>query len=228
MEQIILILILIIFGVLIIIFKDFLKKHRRLIGITLGAILVASRMGRGMEYIQANEFYRVVPLQLCSISTYLALFYFLYDWKKLQLPLFFFGFLGLTYFIDPDIPDWSVAFKTFYLYGITIDHLIITLAPMYLVFIDGFEIEFKKILKPFISVVILIFISWPITLWWEGSNFFYLVEKPVFSDLFSDSMGFFNTFHYILWFFIAFFILNIINWGIIKGIKKIQNKRVEV
>jgi len=228
MGQLILFLILIVFAVLIIVFKDFIKKHRRVIGITLGAILVASRMGRGLEYVQAQEYYRAVPLQLCSISTYLALIYFLYDWKKLQLPLFFFGFLGLTYFIDPDIPNWSEAFKSFYLYGITIDHVIITLAPMYLIFIDEFEVTFKEITKPFFAVVILIFISWPITIWWEGSNFFYLVKKPVFSDLFSDSMGFFNTLHYIIWFFIAFFLLNIISWGIIKGINKLQKKRVEV
>lgn len=227
MGQIILFLILIFFGVIIIIFKDFIRKHRRVIGITIGAILVASRMGRGMEYFQASEYYRAVPLQLCSISTYLALFYFLYDWKKLQLPLFFFGFLGLTYFIDPDIPSWSEAFKTFYLYGITIDHVIVTLAPLYLVFIDEFQVKFKDIVKPFIAVVVLIFISWPITIWWEGSNFFYLVKKPVFGDVFSNSMSFFNTLHYILWFCIAFFLLNIINWGIILAIKKIQNKSVD-
>lgn len=224
MGQLILFIILLVCGLLIVLFRDFIKKHRRLIGITLGAILVASRMGRGMEYFIAGEYYRAVPLQLCSISTYLALFYFLYDWKKLQLPLFFFGFLGLTFFIDPDIPNWSEAFKSFYLYGITIDHVIITLAPLYLVFIDDFEVTFKQIIKPFIAVIVLIFASWPITVWWEGSNFFYLVKKPVFSDLFSDSMSFFNTFHYIIWFFIAFFLLNIINWYMIKGIQKLLKK----
>ena len=224
MGQLVLFLILLAFGVVIVVFRDFIKKHRRVIGITIGAILVASRMGRGMEYFIAGEYYRAVPLQLCSISTYLALFYFLYDWKKLQLPLFFFGFLGLTYFIDPDIPNWSEAFRSFYLYGITIDHVIATLAPLYLVTIDDFQVKFKQIVKPFIAVVVLIFVSWPITVWWEGSNFFYLVKKPVFSDIFSNSMSFFNTLHYIVWFFIAFFLFNIINWFMIKGVNKLIKK----
>ena len=224
MGQLVLFLILLAFGVVIVVFRDFIKKHRRVIGITLGAILVASRMGRGMEYFIAGEYYRAVPLQLCSISTYLALFYFLYDWKKLQLPLFFFGFLGLTYFIDPDIPNWSEAFRSFYLYGITIDHVIATLAPLYLVTIDDFQVKFKQIVKPFIAVVVLIFVSWPITVWWEGSNFFYLVKKPVFSDIFSNSMSFFNTLHYIVWFFIAFFLFDIINWFMIKGVNKLIKK----
>lgn len=221
MGQIVLFLILVVFGTLIVIFRDFIIKHQRVIEITIGAILVLSRMGRGMEYFIAGEYDRAVPLQLCSISTYLALFYFLYDWKKLELPLFFFGFLGLTFFIDPDIPNWSDAFQSFYLYGITIDHVVITLAPLYLVIVKGFDVSFKQILKPFIAVVVLIFISWPITVAWEGSNFFYLVKKPVFSDVFSDSMSFGNTLHYIVWFFIAFFLLNAINWFMIKGIKKV-------
>ena len=224
MGQIILILILVLTGVLLVTQREFIKKHHRKIEITLGIILVISRIGRGTEYFIADEYYRIVPLQLCSISTYIALFYFLFNWKQLEKFLFFFGFLGLTAFIDPDV-DFSEAVKTFYLYGFTIDHLFITLAPLYLVLIKDFKVQFKDILIPFLTVVVLIFASWLITINWDGSNFFYLVKKPVFSDVFSapngDNMNVFYTLHYILWFFIAFFLFNGINWFMIKGVQKL-------
>jgi hypothetical integral membrane protein (TIGR02206 family) len=217
MGQIILIIILVALGFCMVYFKDFIKSHKRTIEITIGIILVLSRIGRGTEYFIAQEYDRIVPLQLCSLSTYLALFYFLTQYKPLRPYLFFYGFLGLTAFIDPDIPVWSEAVKEFYLYGFTIDHLVITLAPLYLVLYDDYKFEMNDIVKPLIVAVVLVFISWPINLWWEGANFFYLIEKPVYSDVFGNDA---STLFYIFWFFVAFFLFNAVSLLLIKLVTK--------
>jgi hypothetical protein len=225
MGQLILFLILIVTGTSIIVFRDFIIKHRRVVGLTIGIILVLSRIGRGVEYIINEEYSKIIPLQICSLAAYFSIIYFLFDWKKIQLPLFFYGFLGLTFFIDPDIPAWDEALRSFFLYGITIDHVITTLAPLFLIIIDKYEVSFKKIIQVFIPTAILVLITWPITMAWDISDFFYIKAKPVFADVFGDSLSFWNSLHYILWYFIAFFLFNIINWYMIKGIQTLIQKK---
>jgi hypothetical integral membrane protein (TIGR02206 family) len=217
MGQIILIILLLILGFSTVYFKEFIQTHHRKIEIALAIILLLSRIGRNTEYFIDGDYHKAFPLQLCTISTYLAMLYYFFKWKKLRVFLFFYGFLGLTAFIDPDIPVWSEALKGFYLYGFTIDHLIITVSPLFLVLYDDFEFDINDAIAPTITAVILIFIAWPMNILWDGANFFYLVEKPVVSDVFGENVS--NLF-YIFWFFVAYVIINAINLLIIKLITK--------
>ena len=207
-------------GALLVVFKDWVKQHHLKLELILGILLVFFRIWRGSGYIADGEWNRVVPLQLCSLSTYIALFYFLTKYKKLELYLFFFGFLGLSSFIDPDVA-WSSA-RMSYILGFVYDHLIITLAPLYLVVIKDFKFGIKDIVIPYIVVVVLLFVSWPINYAWSGSNFFYIVEKPVFSDVFSEDRfsPWMYDLLYIFAFQFAFFVFNAISLLIIKLVNK--------
>lgn len=218
--QIIMILLLLGFGFALVYFRDYVKEHDKKIALILGITLVIARVWRGSGYIIDQEYYRVVPLQLCSISTYMALFYFLFNWKQLEPFLFFFAFLGLSSFIDPDVAWGEVRLS--YIFGFVVDHLVITLVPLYLVLIRGYKYHAKDILIPFLVVVALLFIVWPINYLWDGANFFYIVKKPVFSDLFNEEN--FNKYVYdILYIFafqFAFFVFNLINFSILFGVRK--------
>lgn len=207
-------------GALLVVFKDFVRAHHKKIELVLGILLVVARIWRGSGYLIDSEPYRAVPLQLCSISTYLALFYFLFNWKFLEKYLFFFAFLGLTSFIDPDVAWGSV--RTSYIFGFVYDHLIITLVPLYLVIIKDFKFEIKDILIPYLVVVVLLFVSWPITYAWDGSNFFYIIKKPVFVDVFNEDSFSPRVYDllYIFAFQFAFFVFNAINLLIIKLVGK--------
>lgn len=218
MGQIIMILILLLQGILLIVFRDFVRKHDKTISLIIGVLLIISRIWRGNGYILDGEAQRAIPMQLCSISTYIALFYFTFNIKQLEPYLFFFGFLGLTSFIDPDVA-WSDV-RLSYIYGFVVDHLVITLAPLYLVFIRKFKYNAKDILVPYIIVVVLLLISWPLNYMVDGANYFYIVKKPVFSDLFdgSNMNKYVFDFLYILAFQFAFFVFNTVNFLILWGV----------
>ncbi|GEM_PF-3350273 len=221
--QLILILILVATGFSMVYFQDYIRANQRKVALVVGVIMLISRIGRNTEYFLAAEYHRALPLQLCTISSYLALLWLFVPIKQLRPFLFFYGFLGLTAFIDPDVPSWSEAVRTFYLYGFTIDHVVITLLPLYLVLYDDYKFDLKEGLVPLVAAVVLVFASWPLNVWWDAADFFYMKDKPVFSDLFgrSDPFGFdLLTLGYIAGFFFAYFVFNAVNLLLIKLVTK--------
>jgi hypothetical integral membrane protein (TIGR02206 family) len=204
-------------GAILVVYRDGIRRHERTIAWILAILLVISRLWRGSGYAMDGQWDRIVPLQLCSISTYLALIYFLLGTraKGLELYLFFFGFLGLTSFIDPDV-DWANA-RLSYIVGFVFDHLVITLMPLYLVHVKRRTFRISDIRMPYLIMVILLLISWPINYLWDGANFFYLVDKPVYSDVFSASAftPLWYDIFYLFAFQFAFLVFNTINLSIV-------------
>lgn len=207
-------------GALIVRKRDWIRTHERGVALTLGILLVASRIWRGAGYAMDGEYDRIVPLQLCSISAYLALFYCLFGTKGLEKYLFFFGFLGLTSFIDPDV-NWSEA-RVSYIGGFVFDHLVITLAPLYLVQIKERRFRWQDIRTPYLVMLALLLLSWPINHLWEGANFFYLVDKPVYADVIpaSNVTALWYDIGYLFAFQFAFLVFNAINWAIVQIVPK--------
>lgn len=130
---------------------------------------------RYYSYYTAGNYTWFIPLHLCNISMYLLLYYLVKKPKKLQQFLFLYSFFTIGALIYPSV-DYDLSnplLLTFFH-----DHIILFLVPFYLVIMEGYKPSYKNIKIPFITITIIVIISWPLN-YLLNENFFYLTEKPL-------------------------------------------------
>ncbi|WP_064091282.1 YwaF family protein [Rossellomorea aquimaris] len=116
-----------------------------------------------------------LPLQLCSISTFLGIYLFYKRSEKIFFLFLYIGFIPpILALITPDIP---YSFPHFRYIKYFIHHTAIPFMVLYLFFSDNYKIPKKSIVY---GMVLLNILAIPIYLlnWWIGSNYFFLGGPP--------------------------------------------------
>lgn len=117
-----------------------------------------------------------LPLQLCSISTFLAMYLFL---KRNDKVFHLFYFIGL---IPPILsmisPDLAHQFPHFRFIRYFLQHSVITLSVFYFILFEGYRVPRNAILFSYIMINIIAVPIFIINLY-LGTNFFFLASPTI-------------------------------------------------
>ena len=155
-------------------FRNKRKIYQHIIKWTLFILLPACEISQHLWLILTNQWeVSNLPLQLCSLSTFLAMYLFL---KKNEKVFYLFYFIGtLPPFLAMVTPEMVYTFPHFHFIEYFLHHSVLPLAALYFILYEGYRIPSKAILSSFVTVNI---IAVPIFILNQliGTNFFYLAS----------------------------------------------------
>ncbi|PFP27615.1 TIGR02206 family membrane protein [Bacillus sp. AFS073361] len=114
-----------------------------------------------------------LPLQLCSISSFLAMFLFLKRNKKVFYLLYFFG--TLTPILAMVTPEMTYNFPHFRYIEYFLHHSVIPLAAFYFILFEDYRVPMKAMISSFLTVNLIAVPIFFLNLL-LGTNFFYLAS----------------------------------------------------
>lgn len=199
--------------------------YQQIIKWTLFILLPACEISLHVWLILTNQWdLNDLPFQLCSLSTFLALFLFLKKNNKVFYLLYFFG--TLTPILAMVTPEMAYTFPHFRYIEYFLHHSVIPLAAFYFILYEGYRVPKKAILFSFLTINIIAVPVFFLNLL-LGTNFFYLAEpteaKTILTFFGSGIMYYLNLEIAAL---IVFFI-TYLPMGVFQRIEN-KNKKMEV
>lgn len=121
-----------------------------------------------------------LPLQLCNISGFIAIYVFLTQHRKLFDFLYYIGIAGATFAIlTPELPH---NFPHFHYVGFMLSHATIVYACFFLLWVEGWKPSSKSIIRTFFYLnTIVLFVG--LVNWFTSGNYIYLAHKPLYPTL---------------------------------------------
>lgn len=175
-------------------YRNKLKQYQKTIKWVLFSTLLVCEISLHLWLILTNQWDASdLPIQLCSLSTFLALFLFLKKSAKVFNLLFFIGiFPPILSMVTPEI---GYHFPHFRFLKYFLHHSAIPLSVLYFILFEGYRVPKKAILYSYISVNIIaipvFFLNQQL-----DTNFFYLASptdsKTILSFLGSGIMYYIN------------------------------------
>lgn len=153
-------------------FRNKAKIYQKIIKWTLFLLLPACEISSHVWLILTDQWdVSDLPLQLCSLSTFLALYLFLKKNNKMFYLLYFFG--TLPPFLAMVTPEMVYTFPHFHFIEYFLHHSVLPLAALYFILYEGYRVPRKAILFSYVTANIIavpIFILNKLI----DTNFFYL------------------------------------------------------
>jgi hypothetical integral membrane protein (TIGR02206 family) len=123
-----------------------------------------------------------LPLQLCSLSTFLSLFLFLKKSQKVFNLLFFIGLLpAILSMVTPDI---VYQFPHFRFLKYFLHHSAIPLAVLYFILFEGYRVPRKAIITSYLTLNVIAVPVFFLNVWLD-TNFFFLASPSESETLLS-------------------------------------------
>lgn len=158
-------------------FKKKLESYKIIIKWTLFSILIVCVISLQLVLVLTGEWDAGdLPLQLCSISTFLALCLFLKSNNKVFNLLYFIGFIPPI--LSMLSPDLAHQFPHFRFLRYFLQHSAITLSVLYFILFEGYRVSRKAILHCYISINLIAVPIFIINLL-LGTNFFFLASPTI-------------------------------------------------
>lgn len=148
------------------------KKYQQKIKWTLFILLPACEISSHLWLILTNQWdLSDLPLHLCSLSTFIAMYLFLKKSNKVFYLLYFFG--TLPPILAMVTPEMIYTFPHFRFIEYFLHHSVIPLSALYFILFEGYRVPRKGILFGYVTVNL---IAVPIFILNQllGTNFFYL------------------------------------------------------
>ncbi|MGX6445113.1 YwaF family protein [Neobacillus sp. K501] len=155
-------------------FRNNLKPYQPFIKWTLFITLLVCEISFHMWLILTHQWeVDDLPLQLCSLSTFLSLFLFLKKSPRVFHLLYFIGLLPpILSMVTPDI---VYQFPHFRFLKYFLHHSAIPLAVLYFILFEGYRIPRKAVFRSFITVNMIAVPVFLINIWLD-TNFFFLAN----------------------------------------------------
>lgn len=133
-------------------FKKFLRPHREKIRITIGWILIISRLSLDFWYISTSQWSlkSSLPLELCSIASIMCGIMLLTKNKHLFEIFYFIALAGAFQAILT--PDLYFGFPQFRYIQFFFDHSLLIAAPLIMISLYGFKITHQSLIKSFLTL----------------------------------------------------------------------------
>jgi len=204
-------------------FRKKRKIYQQFIKWTLFILLPACEISLQLWLILTNQWnVSNLPLQLCSFSTFLAMFLFLKRNDKVFYLLYFFG--TLTPILAMVSPEMVYTFPHFRFIEYFLHHSVIPLAAFYFILYEGYRVPRKAIFFSFLTVNIIAVPIFFLNLL-LGTNFFYLASpteaKTILTFFGSGIMYYINLEIAAL----IVFMITFIPMGVLQRIEIKNNKR---
>ncbi|MGM7703466.1 YwaF family protein [Pseudalkalibacillus sp. Hm43] len=157
-----------------IVFRKHLKPHKSKIKWTLFTVLVLSEVSGQIWVVATGQWdYASLPLHLCSISTFIALYIFLRPSKKAFYFLFFTGLIPP--FLSILTPEVFYQFPHFRFLKYFLHHAAITWTVLYFIVYEGYRVPRKAIWTGFVLINAIAVPIFFLNLLLD-TNFFYLAN----------------------------------------------------
>ena len=193
--------------IFIYLFRDSLIPYRDHIRISIGILLIVSRLSIDIWYVVTGnwDISHSLPLELCSIASLSAAVMLLTKNHFLFEIVYFIGIGGAIQAIFT--PNLLFGFPQFRYIQFFVDHFCLILAPLIMIWLYQFTITKASIIKAFISINLLAFIVFIINTL-LGANYMFLKNKPSTPSL----LNFFGPYPYYLFTleFVALFVFFIL------------------
>lgn len=173
------------FTVVVLITKqEFVRNHSFVILFSFIFVLVASQFQRYLFPLFLGDYNlnELLPCHICRMSAILSPIYLCTKWDKIKHIVFYWSALGVFGVL---LPNGKLTLRG-YAISFIYDHFFLTLVPIYMIVYLGYKPVLKNIIKPFILVVTIMvpfIVINPIL----GTNFFYIREKIIISDIWPNA-----------------------------------------
>jgi hypothetical integral membrane protein (TIGR02206 family) len=170
---------------LFIYYRKQLKPYQLIIKWTLFTILLLCEVTMHLWLIMTDQWdIADLPIQLCSISTFLALFLFFKKSKTVFHLLFFIGTIpAILSMVTPDI---VYQFPHYRFLKYFIHHATIPITVLYFIFLEGYRVPKKAVFTGYLTLNIMAVPVFFLNLWLD-TNFFFLAnpseQKTILSFL---------------------------------------------
>lgn len=154
-----------------------LTLYRHPIRITMGWLLIVSRLSLDIWYITTDQWMveTSLPLELCSIASLLAGVMLLTKSKLLFEILYFIGISGAIMAIAT--PDLGYGFPQYRYLQFFMDHILLIIAPLIMIWLYHYKLTWQSIVKSFLFLNGLAASVYLINQL-LSANYMFLLEKP--------------------------------------------------
>lgn len=168
---------------IIVYFRKNLKAYQHILKWTLFITLILCEVSFHTWLILTKQWEVAdLPLQLCSLSTFLSLFLFLKPNQKVFNLLFFIGLLpAILSMVTPDI---VYQFPHFRFLKYFLHHSAIPLSVMYFILFEGYRVPRKAVVTSFLTLNVIAVPIFFLNLWLD-TNFFFLASPSETETLLS-------------------------------------------
>ena len=164
------------------IFRKKLVLYRKPIRITVGCLLILSRISLDIWYVTTKQWSITssLPLELCSIASLLCGIMLLTKSRFLLEVFYFIGISGAIMAIIT--PDLDFGFPQYRYIQFFFDHALLILAPLIMIHLYYYQITWKSVMKAFLSINVIAGIVFVINRA-LSSNYMFLQYKPTAASL---------------------------------------------
>src|SRR5690625_2357332 len=157
--------------------REQLRPYRRVIRLTAGWALLISRFTLDIWYVTTGQWnaQSSLPLELCSIASIASGIMLLTKNKHLFEIFYFIGIGGATQAILT--PDLNFGFPQYRFLQFFLDHMLLVLAPLIMIWLYRFTITRKSLTISFITLNVIAGIVFVINLL-LSANYMFLRQKP--------------------------------------------------
>ncbi|HLR51985.1 MAG TPA: TIGR02206 family membrane protein [Candidatus Avamphibacillus sp.] len=163
-------------------YRKALTSHRRSIRLTVGWLLIGSRLSLDIWYVTTDQWtvQSSLPLELCSISSLLAGVMLLTKSEFLFEVLYFIAIGGAMMAIIT--PDLYFGFPQYRYLQFFIDHFLLILAPLLMIWLYDYKLTWHSIFKSFLFLNGLAAAVFVVN-HFLTANYMFLSEKPTGASL---------------------------------------------
>lgn len=163
-------------------YRSALLPYRKTIRIATGCTLIASRISLDIWYITTGEwsFQSSLPLELCSIASLICGVMLLIN-SRFLCEIFYFIAIGgaIQAMITPAL---DFGFPQFRYIQFFLDHFLLMMAPLILIWYYHYKLTWKSVFKAFITINIIAVIVYCLNVLFS-SNYMFLMYKPKTASL---------------------------------------------
>src|SRR5699024_2244765 len=159
------------------VFRKSLYPYRNTIRITVGWLLMISRLSLDIWYISTDQWSvkSSLPLELCSIASIMCAIMLLTKNKSLFEVFYFIALAGAIQAIVT--PDLNFGFPQFRYIQFFLDHFLLIAAPLIMISLYNFKITHQSLIKSFMTLNGIAAIVFSINIIFS-SNYMFLSHKP--------------------------------------------------
>lgn len=158
-------------------FRNRLQPYRKIIRLVVGWSLIVSRLSLDLWYVITDQWslQSSLPLELCSIASLLCGIMLITKNYSLFEIGYFIAIGGATQAILT--PDLNFGFPQYRFLQFFLDHMLLVLAPLIMIWLYRFTITKKSLTKSFITLNVIAGIVFVINLLFSA-NYMFLRQKP--------------------------------------------------
>lgn len=159
-----------------------LRRYRKVIRITVGMLLILSRISLDVWYVATGtwDIRRSLPLELCSLASLVGAVML---WTKSKFLFETFYFIGIAGALQAIItPDLHFGFPQYRYVQFFTDHFLLILSPLLMIWLYDYTITKVSLMKAFLTINGIAAIVFMINILLDA-NYMFLRDKPASASL---------------------------------------------